>query len=145
MCWPGFDPYTNHQSNHQAAERFVTEFMDFKWVFERLHHDSLESNMNRHGKPAKIIILVKALYQGLACAEHTQAWGEGLHRQQCQTRWCLAGQVIGHEMKARMEPQAARQSFTTLLQGMKYLREPRHLPNTSKRRFIVSYEAKNIK
>lgn len=91
MCWPGFDPNTNHQSNHQVAERLITEFMDFKWVFERLHHDSLESNMNHHGKPAKIIIIIKALYQGLVCAEHTRPWGEGLHIQQCQTRWCLAG------------------------------------------------------
>lgn len=133
MCWPGFDPNTNHQSNHQVAERLITEFMDFKWVFERLHHDSLESNMNHHGKPAKIIIIVKALHQGLVCAEHMQAWGEGLHMQQCQTRWCLTGQVIGREMKVRMEPQAAQQLFTTLSQVMKYLQVPRHLLNTSKR------------
>lgn len=138
MCWPGFDPNANHHSSHQVAEGFITEFMDFKWVFERLHHDSLESNLNHHDKPAKIIIIVKALYQGLAWAEHTQAWEEGLHVQQCQTRWCLAGQV----MKVRMEPQAAQQPLTTLLQVMKDLRAPRHLPDTSKRGFIVSYGKK---
>lgn len=98
--------------------------------------------MNHHGKPAKIIIIVKAFHQGSVCAEHTQAWGEGLHTQQCQTRWCLACQVSSHEMKVGMEPQAAQQPFTTLLQVMKYLWVPRHLPNTSKRGVIVSYGKK---
>jgi len=80
MCWPGFDPNNNHQSNHQLAKRLITEFMNFKWVFERLHHDSLESNVNCYGKPAKIIDIIKALYQGWACAKYMQARGNGLHR-----------------------------------------------------------------
>lgn len=45
-------------------------------------------------------------------------------------------------MKVRMEPQAAQQPLTTLLQVMKDLRAPRHLPDTSKRGFIVSYGKK---
>lgn len=48
----------------EEQNRLLTLFMDFKWVFERLHHDSSESNVNRYGKPAKIITIIKALYQG---------------------------------------------------------------------------------
>lgn len=32
------------KSNHPLAKRLIMDFMDFEWVFERLHHDSLESN-----------------------------------------------------------------------------------------------------
>lgn len=117
--------------------------MYFKRAFQRLHHDSLESNLNRYGKPAKIITIIKALYQGWAHVKETWARGKGLHRGQCQTRWCLTGQVIC-EIKVRMEPWAVQQPFTTLSHVMKYLQMP-ECPDTSKRGFIVGYEKKNSK
>lgn len=138
MYWPSFDPNTSHQSNHQQAKRLTTEFMDFKWVFERLHHDSFESNVNRYGKPAKIITIIKALYQGWACKVYASS-REWFTQIAMSNKVVLgrAGDLLWDKGEDGATGSAIATHYTFTCDEV-----PRRLPNTSKRGFVVSYEKK---